>query len=307
MGRWDLIGLLAAALLILTLPSPVLVTGRVVRIAGHDTIAVAGARVVLHRVTVQRPGPVDSVSSDSRGRFRFHVMPDTGAIYLVSARWSGIEYFATPLALQPDSPESAVTVVVADTSSTAPVRLVARHLIVSPPSGDGVRDVVDLMVLDNPGPLTRVSRDSTRPTWAIRLPRFAVNIRGGKSGFSLESLSFNGEVVALYAAIPPGSHDVEIDYQIPPNSRRFEVPVDAGVPVSNIISEDKSMVVHGAFTRADTVIDRKSYARWQGRLVGGEPVVLQFGSSSAPGWLLPAMVGVMAIVLIAVTVRQSRG
>lgn len=276
------------------------------RIAGNDTLAVAGARVVLHRVTVRSPGPVDSAVSDARGSFHFNLIPDTGAVYLVSARWAGIQYFGTPLALRSGSPASVITVVVADTSSQAPVHLAARHLIVSPVNADGVRDVVDLMVLENPGSITRVGSDSLHPTWRVLLPHFAVNIHGGNSGFSLESLVSSGDAIALLAPIPPGSHDVEIDYQIPPNSRRFEVPVGEDVPSSNILSEDRAMVVHGAYTRSDTVIQGKAYARWQGRMVAGEPVVLQFGRSGMPKWLLPVMIAMMALVLGVVTVRGMR-
>lgn len=281
-------------------------SGRVVRIAGADTLVVPGARVVLHRVTVQSPGPVDSAVSDARGAFRFTVVPDTGAVYLVSARWDGIQYFGTPLGLRPGGPSGVVTLVVADTSSLAPVRLAARHLIVSPVNADGVRDVVDLMVLENPGSITRVGSDSLHPTWRMLLPHFAVNIHGGNSSFSLQSLVLAGDAIALFAAIPPGSHDVEIDYQIPPNSRRFEVPVDEDVPASNIISEDRGMVVHGAYTRSDTVIERKPYVRWQGRMTAGQPVVLQFGRSGIPKWLLPAMIAMMAVVLVGVTMRGMR-
>ncbi len=264
---------------------------------------VAGARVVLHRVTVQAPGPIDSTVSDAHGRFTFRITPDSGVVYLVSARWSAIEYFATPLVVHVDSPVAPVTVVVSDTSTSAPFSLVARHLIVAPAGEDGSRDVVDLFVLNNPGPLTRVAHDTLRPTWSARLPHFAINIRGGNSEFSLESLRLNGDTVALYAAIPPGQRDIEIDYQVPPNSARFELPVDVGVATSNIVSADKTMRVNGAYTRSDTVIDKKPYARWEGTMTAGQPVVLEFGSRALPGWLVPAMIGAMAIVLVGVTAR----
>ena len=281
-------------------------SGRVVRIAGHDTLAVAGVPVVLHRVTVRSPGPIDSTLSDARGGFHFSVAPDTGAVYLVSARWSGIQYFGAPLSLSPDGPDARLTVVVADTSTLAPVRLAARHLIVSPVDDDGARNVVDLMVLDNPGPLTRVASDSLHATWRILLPHFAVNVHGGNSSFSLESLVLAGDAIALFAAIPPGSHDIEIDYQIPPHSRKFEIPVAEDVPVSNVISADRSMVVRGAFTRSDTTIEQRPYARWQGSLTAGQPLVLEFGSSGIPTWLLPTMVAAMALVLIGVTLYAVR-
>ncbi|MGH7522895.1 MAG: hypothetical protein ACREK8_01145 [Gemmatimonadales bacterium] len=281
-------------------------SGRVVRVVGRDTVAVVGAQVVLHRVTVRSPGPIDSTTSGARGAFHFSVTPDTGAVYLVSARWSGIQYFGAPLALTPGGSDAQLTVVVADTSTLAPVRLAARHLIVSPVDDDGVRNVVDLMVLENPGPLTRVGRDSLHATWRILLPHFAVNVHGGNSSFSLESLVLAGDAIALFAAIPPGSHDIEIDYQIPPHSQRFEIPVDENVPVSNVISEDRRMVVRGSFTRSDTTIEQRPYARWQGSLAAGHPLVLEFGSSGTPSWLLPAMVAVMALVLMGVTLHAVR-
>lgn len=261
--------------------------------------------MILHRVTLQHPGPIDSSLTDAAGRFRFSVDPDTGAVYLVSARWQRIEYFAPPLDLQSGVPPD-VAVMVADTSSIAAVRLAARHLIVSPVTEDGTRNVVDLFVVDNPGPSTRVSRDSLHATWRARLPRYAVNVHGGNSGFSLETLRLEGDTLALYAAIPPGQRDIEIDYQIPPATRRFEVPVDDSVPISNIVSEDKSLRVAGAFARSDTVIDKREYTRWQGRLEPGIPLVLEFGAGPAPRWLVPTMVVAMALALAGATLAAVR-
>ena len=273
---------------------------------GRDTVAVAGARVVLHRVATPASGPIDSVLSDARGRFAFRVAPDTDVVYLVSARWSAIDYFAVPLVVRAGTPVAPVTVVVSDASPSAPFTLAARHLIVSPVGADGTRDVVDLFVLDNPGSLTRVAIDSLHATWSATLPPFAVNVHGGNSEFSLEALQFAGDSVALFAAIPPGQRDLEIDYQIPPNTSRFELPVDVNVPASNIVSADKALRVRGAYTRSDTVIGGKPYARWQGTMTAGQPVVLEFGGAGLPSWLLPGMIAAMAVVLVGVTMRVVR-
>jgi hypothetical protein len=299
--------LFVAALIAFTPPSPVPVAGRVVRIVGHDTVSVAGARVVLHRVTARASGPVDSTVSDARGKFAFRIAPDSGVVYLVSARWSAIEYFATPVVVHVDSPTPPVTVIVSDTSASAPVVLAARHLIVSPVTAEGTRDVVDLFVLENRGPRTRVSADSLRPTWQVRLPSFAINVRGGNSDFALESLRPIGDTVALYAAVPPGRRDIEIDYEIPPNTTRFDLPVDVNVASSNIVSADRTLRVLGSYVRSDTVIDGKVYARWEGAMTAGHPVILQFGSGALPAWLVPAMVGAMAVVLVLVTWRATKG
>ena len=61
---------------------------------------VSGAWVVLHRVGPDSAGPLDSIQSDSRGRYSFNYVR-TGsedAIYFVSASYDGIAYFTPPLA-----------------------------------------------------------------------------------------------------------------------------------------------------------------------------------------------------------------
>ncbi|MGH7583344.1 MAG: hypothetical protein ACREL5_08985 [Gemmatimonadales bacterium] len=280
-------------------------TGRVVRVTGADTIAVPDARVALHRVTTGASGPIDSTHAAGDGRFAFSFNADTGAVYLVSARWDGIEYFGTPI-VPPAGDDSAAVITVYDTSSAAPVRLAARHLIVSNVTADGVRDVVDLFVLDNRGSLTRVSADSTRPTWQVRLSGFAVNARPGNSGFAASAMQFSGPVFGLFAAIPPGERDVEIDYQIPPDTREFSVPVDVSAPISNVISDDRTMRVVGDFVRADTAIGGKEYARWQGRLTAGTPLILRFSNAAAPKWVVPLLVAIMAALLLGVTAWALR-
>src|SRR5919107_828614 len=78
--------------------------GRVVR---PDSTPVAGVRVVLHRVGQVLQGPVDSTNTDSRGRFRLRFIADTSAIYLLSARYSGIEYFSPPVHTNPARPDTS--------------------------------------------------------------------------------------------------------------------------------------------------------------------------------------------------------
>jgi len=257
-------------------------------------------------VTVNTSGPVDSLRSDAGGRFTFRFTPDTGAVYLVSARWEGIEYFGPPVTATVRDSAPDITVPVFDTSSTAPVRLAARHLIVSNLTPEGVRDVVDLFVLDNTGTETRIAVDATHPSWQSQLPAFAVNGRPGNSAFAVQSIRLAGQTFGLFAAIPPGQRDIEIDYQIPPATREFAVPVDESAPVSNVISDDPTMEVIGPFVRSDTTIGGKLYARWEGKLIAGSPLVLRFHSASNPRWIVPLLVAVMALALVAATFAASR-
>src|SRR3954467_9123507 len=81
--------------------SATFVAGRVLLPRDADTVPVPGARVVLHRVGRDAQGPLDSVTADASGRFRFRFRADTGALYLLSARWGDVEYFAPPVHTNP--------------------------------------------------------------------------------------------------------------------------------------------------------------------------------------------------------------
>ena len=65
-----------------------------IQVRGSDSIPAARTNVVLHRIGRDVQGPIDSTLSDSRGAFHFRFSADTSAIFLLSARFAGIEYFS---------------------------------------------------------------------------------------------------------------------------------------------------------------------------------------------------------------------
>ena len=147
------------------------VGGTVARLASGDTVPLAGARVVLHRLTATQQGPVDSVLSDAAGRFQFRVIAeDTTALLLTSSRHDGIEYFSRPARPTAQGPDTGLVVLVADTSSSAPVSLAGRYLMIGRPQQGGRRGALDLIVLQNRGDMTRVARDSAAPVWSMPMP-----------------------------------------------------------------------------------------------------------------------------------------
>ena len=111
---------LAGALLlgptVLAAQGTVTAAGRVAREQGGDTIPVPAARVVLHRVGRDQQGPIDSLVTGADGRFRFRYLADTAAVFLLSSGYAGIEYFSTPLHLDPNAPDTGP-----ETASTPPL------------------------------------------------------------------------------------------------------------------------------------------------------------------------------------------
>jgi len=101
--------------------------------------------------------------TDPAGRFGFRFAADTASVFLLSARYAGIEYFSRPARATAGRPDTGLVILVADTSSSAPVRLAGRYLMIGRPEQAGRRGALDLIVLQNRGTTTRVARDSTMP------------------------------------------------------------------------------------------------------------------------------------------------
>jgi hypothetical protein len=248
---------------------------------------------------VDSQGPVDSLVSGSDGRFARPIRADSGVIYLVSARWAGIEYFGVPLRFDSVGTPSAVDVVVSDTSATALVGVSARHMIVAAPGPDGMRGVVDLVVLQNDGPDTRVPRDPSRATWWMRVPPEAVNLQVAQSDFANDALIAVGDTVLVRAPIPPGVRQLTLEYQVPPGVRRVSLPVDDAVPAFNLLAEEAGLRVDGPLVRGDTqAVDQRTFTRWGGAVPPGSVLTLTFpGAAPLPNWVLPALVGLLGLAL----------
>jgi len=297
--------LLGVVCLLTTLGAPASVTAQnvaagVVKLPrGADTVAAAGVRVLLHRVGRDAQGPLDSTITDPRGHFRFHFRADTSALYLLSARYGGIEYFSSPVHTNPERPDTTMRVLVYDTSSTAPVVVAARHLVVPRPDQAGSRAVLDLLVLRNEGTVARVTSDSTRPSWSGALPAGSVGLQVGESDFSPDAVTRHGDSVFVLAPIAPGEKQLTLEYVIPANRQRVDFPASTDSSLNVLVEESAVRVGGGSLALADSqLIEGRWFHRWSGRVGAGEGVHLTFPNlSRTPRLVLAALVGGVALVL----------
>lgn len=291
------------------------VAGRVVRVVARDTMPVAGIPVVLHRVGTRVQGPVDTARAGPAGRFAFRFAADTGATYLLSARYAGIEYFSLPVATNPARPDTAVVVIVADTSSIAPVLVRQRTLLISRPDESGTRTVLDWFVLGNPGEETRVAPDTVRPAWGTPLPAEAQNVEladNRMSQFSPDALVFRRDSALVFAPLSPGDKELMLQYRIPGTLRRFLVPAERiSDSVFVLLEERAGRVATPGFARADSqMLDGREFQRWVGAL--SQPAEIEIVLPSprlSQGQLLAAMVataGTAFALLAWVVVRRRR-
>lgn len=280
------------------------------RIITADSTPVSGVRVVLHRVGRAEQGPLDSTSSDRQGRFRLTFRNDTTALYLLSARYRGIEYFSQPVHTNPERPDTAIRITVADTSSTAPVSLAARHVVVTRPGEDGSRSVLDLLVLQNQGITTRVAPDSLRPSWTAPLPPGTLGLELGEGDFSPEALIRRGDSLILLAPLAPGEKQITVQYVVPSSRATLELPFEDSVASVNVLMEERdARVAGGTLVLADSqLIQGRAFTRWTGTVPAkGTLRVTLPGIRRTPPWVLVLLVGALVLALAATAWHRLRG
>jgi hypothetical protein len=284
--------------------------GRVVRLDGRDTVAVPGVRVVLHRIGREVQGPVDSVMADGAGRFRFGFPRDTTALHLVSARYAGIEYFSAPIAINPARPDTGLVLLVSDTSTTTPIALDGRNIVVSKAGQDGVRRVLELLVLRNGGDRARVAPDTIRPSWAMPLPKGVVGFDVGPGDISSDAVIARNDSVLVFAPLSPGDKQLVFEYALPGDRTRVELPIADGVRSLNLLVEDPALEFDGLALEGGTTdtVQGKPYRRFSGEAAAGSVLTLRWRDPrEGSRRLLAALVGGVALVVAGMTVWVLRG
>jgi hypothetical protein len=277
------------------------VTGRVVRPVDGDSVSVAGVRVVLHRVAAAEQGPVDSMASGLDGGFRFPLPRDTSVLHLLSARYQGIEYFSFPLDRASDRAPAPVTLVVRDTSSRMPVTVSARHVVIPRPGEHGTREVLDLVLLTNDGPDTRVAPDSLGASWSGPLPAASEGLELGESDISPDAVTRRGDSVIVTAPISPGEKQLAFQYHLPGGRQAVEVPVGTDAVALSVLLEEPGGSVSGpGLVQSDSQsVEGRSFRRWTGDVPANAVIRITLpgtGGSSTP--VIAALVSVLALALL---------
>jgi hypothetical protein len=221
------------------------VTGSLLHVTDADTSAVSGRWVVLHAVTLDGGGPVDSVRTDRNGEFT--MVParlDTLASYLVSAEHQGIGYFSDPFRPVSGEVHTVSPVVVFDTSSSTPaIELHERHVLVRAAAADGTRQIIELFVLANRGTKTRIAPSAAQPVWRGSIPDDAMQFEIGLSDMSEEAITRVGKTIQVAAPIPPGEREMLVRYLLPRGLKELRVPVDQPVGHLAVLLGDSTATI----------------------------------------------------------------
>jgi hypothetical protein len=278
-------------------------TGRV--LFGTSGRPVARTWAVLHQVSMGGGQPIDSTRTDAAGAYRLTVpRADSGSIYVVSSWRAGIAYFSEAVTARTGPNVRLAPLQVYDTSSAGPAVRVARRLItVAKLKGDGTRDVLELVELENPGTATRIAADSLRPTWASAIPSVAIQFRVGQGDISPQAVTQRGDSVAVFGPVPPRDRkQLSYTYVLPATVRRVSVPVDQPIDEVDLLLEDTTAVVTARTLDSLGVedIEGRRFARYRSTaLAAGAPLAIAFSDRRfAPETLVPVIVVVAGVVLV---------
>ncbi len=175
--------------------------------------------VVLHRVSAETSGEIDSVKVESDGTFRIRLpfVPDhlnRPEILFASVEYRGLFYFGPALteAIQLDS---LYLIQAYDTVSVPPggaqIPLSSRSLFLERAS-DGW-SVTDVFRLRLDGDRTLYS-PVDGIVWAYPLPTSASDFEVGQADMPPDALRFAGGRLELYSPLPPGERFLMVRYRI---------------------------------------------------------------------------------------------
>ncbi len=226
------------------------IEGKVTRaLGGGRTAPVAQAWVILHRVGADAAAPIDSMRTRADGSYAFRYRPtgDTTAIYFVSTALGGVAYFTPPSRDAVVRGGAADLAVFDTTSAPVPITVRGRHIIVTAPdsASPDVRTIIEVYELSNDSVTTRVPGDEGRFTFEAPLPSGVTTVTGGQGDVSPEALRVEGGHVRVYAPIAPGLKQFSFFYELPRNAA-LSYPIDANVPVLEVLLEDARGTAVGA-------------------------------------------------------------
>jgi hypothetical protein len=288
------------------------VDGRLLRGGSGAPQPVGGEYVVLHRISADAAGPIDSVRTSAAGAYRFRYrLESTNAMYIVSARHDGVAYFSVPLREAAVSGAEADLVVYDTTSRRFPLAIRSRHFVVSPADESGLRRVVDVFEVANDSTRTLVVGGGGGGTWEVRLPPAAQSPETSGGDVPAEALRFSDGVARLEAPFPPGARQLVLSYGIPADGS-VEVPLDAGTARIEVLVEGGGVTLGGATMAAEppVTMEGRTFQRFVGGPIGADAsFTLRWGGglSGSSGRLALLAIAAVAVTLGVLFGRRMPG
>jgi len=184
---------------------------------GDDPLS--GAVVVLHQVSAESSGEIDSVRVDPDGSFQLRLpfVPDHAArpeIFFASVEFRGLLYFG-PAVTEAIQLDSLYLIQAYDTLSVPPggaqIPLSARNLFLEKTETGWT--ATDVFQLRHDGDRTLYSPEEGI-VWAYPLPNSATDFQVGQADMAPDAIRFGGGRIEVFSPLPPGERYLMIRYRI---------------------------------------------------------------------------------------------
>jgi hypothetical protein len=279
----------------------------VLRGGGDSAQPVAAQFVVLHRISSDSSGAVDSVRTSANGAYRMrYTLDGPRSMYIVSTRYAGVVYFTPPLRAQTVSSPEADVAVYDTTSAGFPLTVRARHVVIAPPQTEGLRQVVDVYEVSNDSNRTLVT-GAAGTTWHVTLPAEATNPSSTGGDLPGESFRFANGRAELLVPFPPGARQLVLTYAIPVES---SVPIAITDPVGTleVLLEGTGSEVSGAGLVAEepVTMEGRTFQRYRaGNVAAGASFAVETAGTPGRGRLALLVVAAAAIALGVLVGRRA--
>jgi len=259
--------------------------------------------VVLHRVTPEEAGPIDSVSVGAQGQFSFTLphMPvaGSGEIFFAASRFEGILYFGFQV-LEPSHLDEEYAIRTFRTEVAPPGGIafpiwIREFWIEEAPMG---WQVTDAFIVQNPGPVTYVAGPGGI-VWQYPLPQGVRGFRVLEAGPSPGAVESVEGMLRATNPMSPGESFVMVQYEL--DSLVVDLPLPGEVGVARVILREPApeIRVEGLARLPPQEIEfGVVYQQWAGQELRDQMVRIRPGSGD-PSNLVAWLSVTLALLLVA--------
>jgi hypothetical protein len=303
--------LVGAGQLTAQVPADPVLSGRVML----DQVPLPGTMVVLHHVSNEAEGELDSLRATADGSFVFRLPnvpdPERSDVFFASVRHSGILYFGAAITL-PVELDSTYLIQAYDTLSVEPgaaeLTVQARNTFLE--SLEGEWRVTDLIQVRNDLPRTLVAR-SGGAVWRYPLAVGARNPTVGQGGLPADGISFDGDTLVVRAPIPPGERLLVVRYVV--DDAFMEIPAPGSTEVMEVLIREPAPLLESALLTQSESLELEPGTTYR-RMSGADltDVIVRLDEGRAPvrfpvEWVAVVLALILTAFGVATVSRQAPG
>jgi len=259
--------------------------------------------VVLHRVTPEEAGPVDSVAVGPQGQFSFTLpnmpVPGSGETFFAASRFDGILYFGFQV-LEPSHLDEEYAIRTFRTEVAPPGGIafpiwIREFWIEEAPMG---WQVTDAFIVQNPGPVTYVAGPGGA-VWQYPLPAGARGFRVLEAGPAPGTVESVDGTLRATNPMSPGENFVMVQYEL--DSLAVDLPLPGEVGLARVILREPApeIRVEGLARLPPEEIEfGVVYRQWMGQELRDQMVRIRPGADE-PSNLVAWLSVTLALLLVA--------